>query len=96
MTPAAELLEQVLGPIVERAVARVLAKQPKPAPETKGGELTAKQIAADQGVSTSTIWRWRRAGTFIEPRRNPGGHVRFDRGEYESWKQKRDKVRLRS
>lgn len=97
MTPAAELLEQVLGPIVERAVARAIAKVtigPKAAAAGRVGELTAKAIASDLGVSVSSLWRWRRAGTFIEPRQTGAG-VRYDAGEYEEWKRNRDRARLR-
>lgn len=91
-------LEAVIEAAVERAVERAFARQRGTAPArmaTRVVELTAKGIAADLGVSVSTLWRWRRAGQFPVGRELPGGRVRFDPVEVEEWKKARGRRPLR-
>ena len=39
--------------------------------------LTTKEAAEELGVSTRTLERWRRAGTFVPKGQTIGGHSRY-------------------
>lgn len=42
-----------------------------------GDSLTAGQVAKIFGVTTRTVYRWRREGILPDSFRTPGGHSRY-------------------
>ena len=60
--PLAAWLAAVIGPIVERAVAKALSAEPRQASTEDTRLLSRTGLATALGVSTATISRWRDDG----------------------------------
>jgi predicted DNA-binding transcriptional regulator AlpA len=47
--------------------------------------VDSRWICARLGISTTTLWRWQKAGTFLAPRYTPGGQRRWLAADLEAW-----------